>query len=281
MLLDDYIGRTETREERLSVEPSRALADLFDLDDRFEDGDTLPPMWYWLYFLPRAPQSEIGTDGHPKLGKFLPDTGLPRRMFAGATSTFKKPLRIGGTATKRSTIKSIEEKSGKRSGRMVFVVVEHEISDSDGLCLTESQTIVYRGASTQSPSTSVPTAEPLPPLLHQREVTPDPVMLFRFSALTYNAHRIHYDRQYATEEEGYSDLVVHGPLTALLLISHFQQRYQDKKIRSFSFRGTSPFFVSRHMTLGITHDSGTPDRFELTAFDNVGVVGQQAHVIVA
>lgn len=281
MLLDDYIGRTEIREERLSVEPPRALADLFDMEIRFEEGDALPPMWYWLYFLPRAPQSEIGTDGHPKLGKFLPDTGLPRRMFAGATSTFKKPLRIGSAATKRSNIKSIEEKSGKRSGRMVFVVVEHEISDSEGLCLTESQTIVYRGASTQAPNIAVPEAKPLPPLLHQSKVMPDPVMLFRFSALTYNAHRIHYDRQYATEEEGYADLVVHGPLTALLLINHFQQCFQNKKIHSFTFRGTSPFFVSRQMTLGITHETGSPDRYELTAFDNVGVVGQQAHVIVA
>ena len=281
MQLDDYVGRTEIREEKLSVEPPRALADLFDLEDRFEEGDALPPMWYWLYFLPRAPQAEIGTDGHPMLGKFLPDTGLPRRMFAGATSTFERPLRVGSTATKRSTIKSIEEKSGQRSGRMVFVVVEHEISDSEGLCVTESQTIVYRGESTQAPGASVPEVQPLPSLLHQSKVTPDPVMLFRFSALTYNAHRIHYDRQYATEIEGYADLVVHGPLTALLLINHFRRRYGNKTIQSFTFRGTSPFFVSRPMTLGIAQESGSPERYELTAFDDVGAIGQQAHVIVA
>jgi 3-methylfumaryl-CoA hydratase len=245
------------------------------------DGAALPPLWHWLYFLPRFPQSEIGEDGHPKLGKFMPDTGLPRRMFAGAKIQFLSPLFLGRTAKRVTEITSVEEKSGQRSGRLVFVGVQNRISVDGQVAVIEDQTLVYRGAA--DPAAPPPDPAPikeLPRLDAKRVLTPDPAMLFRFSALTFNAHRIHYDRDYARNVEAYPDLVVHGPLTAMLLMDHFLATHDGAAVTAFEFRGLSPLFVARALTLGVSGGDETHE-FSLTAFDDRGSVGQKATVTVA
>ncbi len=280
--LQDFIGSTEEAKEFLAPNPANALRGLLNSTRAtFEDGDQLPPQWHWLYFLPNAPQAEMGQDGHPKLGGFLPDTGLPRRMFAGARVTYEKPLIIGQPAHRRSQIISIDEKDGK-SGKLVFVTVAHEYEQAGSLALTEEQTVVYREAAT-APAPSEPSkrAKPLPKLDSKETFTPDTVVLFRFSALTYNAHRIHYDRDYAVNEEFYPDLVVHGPLTAILLLELFHKENPERLIEFYEFRGTAPFFVNRAMTLGVAHDSAHSLQWNLTAFDDKGVVGHKASVRAA
>ncbi len=280
--LGDYIGRTEEAKDYLAPAPANALRGLIGSHwPAFQDGDPLPPQWHWLYFLPAAPQSEMGPDGHPKLGGFLPDTGLPRRMFAGARVTYETPLVLGQTAHRQSQIISIDEKDGK-TGKLVFITVAHEYEQSGKLALTEEQTIVYREAAT-GPAEEAPTkrAKPLPKQDTKAQVMPDNVMLFRYSALTYNAHRIHYDRDYAVNEEFYPDLVVHGPLTAILLLDLFHKENPEQTVEFYEFRGSAPFFVNRSMTLGVTHDSEHALNWQLTAFDDKGVAGHKATVRAA
>lgn len=282
MSLQDYIGRTEETKDYLTLNPANALRGLLNSPrSAFADGDPLPPQWHWLYFLPDAPQSKIGPDGHPKLGGFLPDTGLPRRMFAGARVTYEKPLILGQPAQRRSQIISIDEKDGK-TGKLVFVTVAHEYEQAGSLALTEEQTVVYREAATApAPSSPSKRAKPLPKLDSEDTYTPDTVVLFRFSALTYNAHRIHYDRDYAINEEFYPDLVVHGPLTAILLLDLFHKENPGREIAFYEFRGTAPFFVNRSMTLGVAHDAAHSLQWQLTAFDDKGAVGHKASVHAA
>ena len=278
--LQDYIGNTEEELDFLAPAPANALRGVLDSHRSvFSVGDPLPPQWHWLYFLPKTPQREMGADGHPKVGGFLPDTGLPRRMFAGARVTYKKPLILGHPARRQSQIISIDEKKGK-SGRLAFVTVAHEYLQNSQLALTEEQTIVYREAATEPVKTTVSRKRKtsLPSLDSKAEITPNTVMLFRYSALTFNAHRIHYDRDYAVNEEFYPDLVVHGPLTAIMLLELFHKENIDQKITFYEFRGSAPFFVNRPMTLGIAHDSNHGLQWDLTAFDDKGVAGHTAKV---
>ncbi len=280
--LQDYIGRTEETKDELPIGPANALRGVLDSHrDLFKVGDALPPQWHWLYFLPQVAQKDIGADGHPKLGGFLPDTGLPRRMFAGARVTYRSPLVLGQPAQRQSQIISIDEKDGK-SGKLVFVTVAHEYMQGGTLALTEEQTVVYREAAT-APAATAPQkrAKPLPKLDAKAAITPDTAMLFRFSALTYNAHRIHYDRDYAVQEEFYPDLVVHGPLTAILLLDLFHKENPERAVEFYEFRGTAPFFVNRAMTLGIAHDGAHALEWRLTAFDEQGQTGHQATVRAA
>ena len=195
MDLQDWIGRSQEAGDVLRAQPAQFMQATLDREPSLKDGDLLPPLWHWLYFLEAKRASELGRDAHPKKGGFLPPVSLPRRMWAGGRLTFHHPLILGQAAVKRSTIKSITEKSG-RSGSLCFVTVAHEIIQNDQCALTEEQDIVYR----EDPAPDAPTPQPAPapdnPEFSQ-VITPTEVMLFRYSALTFNGHRIHYDVDYA------------------------------------------------------------------------------------
>lgn len=216
-----WVGRSRTVVDVIAPGPARALAATLDRDpDALEPGAGLPPAWHWLYFHEATPRSSLGADGHEALGAFLPPLAGARRMWAGGTLRFPGILRIGDEAERRSTIRSVVPKEG-RSGPLVFVTVEHRISTSAGVVLEEEQSLVYRvrpsaaGASRPGPPGPTPPSEAPE---WTESFAADEVTLFRFSALTFNAHRIHYDHPYATAVEGYAGLLVHGPLIALLLL---------------------------------------------------------------
>lgn len=237
----EWIGRTEEQEELISLAPVQAAAaTLDDTVSEFAAGSSLPPLWQWFYFLPRAAQSRLGHDGHPQRGGFMPPIELPRRMFAGGRMRFLKPLRIGQPAHRRSVIRDIAEKDG-RTGRLAFVTVAQSIHQDGEVCLEEEQDIVYRepGAPVGAPGPG--TLPPAPAGSWTRMITPDPTLLFRFSALTFNAHRIHYDRTYATTAEGYPGLVVQGPLIALLLME-LVRCHARRPVSAFTFRAQAPLF---------------------------------------
>jgi 3-methylfumaryl-CoA hydratase len=237
----DWIGASEESEDWIA--PAPALAAAATLDDSsavIAPGAALPPLWHWFYFLPKAPQSRLGSDGHPQRGGFMPPIDLPRRMFAGARLRFLAPLVIGKPALRRAVIRDVKLKDGK-TGRLAFVSVGYEILQEGTTCIAEEQDIVYREPGAPVPMPAAGVWPQLPPGSWERTVTPDPTLLFRFSALTFNAHRIHYDRPYATDVEGYPGLVVHGPLIAVLLMD-LARRHAGGAVASFSFRGQAPVF---------------------------------------
>lgn len=237
----DWVGSTEEAEELIALAPVQAAAaTLDDTTTEFAVGSPLPPLWHWFFFLPRVPQSRLGPDGHPQRAGFLPPVELPRRMFAGARMRFPRPLVIGKPAHRQSVIRAVSEKEG-RTGRLVFVTVAHAIRQDGATCVEEEQDIVYR-------ETGAPVDAPLPCELASapagswtRMVIPDPTLLFRFAALTFNAHRIHYDRTYATTVEGYPGLVVQGPLTAVLLME-LVRCHARRAVTAFTFRAQAPLF---------------------------------------
>ena len=242
--LSEWIGRTETSSDEVTRAPVAALAATLDRDDPApRPGDPLPPLWHWLYFLPAGRQSDLGRDGHPKRGGFLPPVPLPHRMWAGGRLEFQRPLHVGERITRLSRICNVTHKQG-RSGDLVFVLVRHEISGTDGLALVEEHDIVYRGHATSTPA---PPAAPSGPSW-ERTLHADDVLLFRYSALTFNAHRIHYDRRYATETEHYPGLVVHGPLIATLLLDLLRRNLPEARVARFSFRAVSPLFDTAPFT---------------------------------
>ncbi|MBN6732968.1 FAS1-like dehydratase domain-containing protein [Burkholderia multivorans] len=247
---DAWIGRREDSVDRITPAPIRLLRATLDDAEPSALPDTLPPLWHWLYFLPGERQSNIGTDGHARRGGFLPPVALPRRMWAGGRLQFLRPLAVDTPIQRRSTIANVQSKSG-RSGQLVFVTVLHEIGDAQGVAIREEQDIVYRDAPPPAAAgTPAPAAQPAPTdEQYSRIVTPDPVLLMRFSALTFNGHRIHYDRPYAMEEEGYPGLVVHGPLIALLLMEELRRRHPGKTIRAFDFKAVSPLFDTAPFTV--------------------------------
>lgn len=239
--LRDWIGRSESRDDLLGATPVAALSATLDRDDPApQAGTVLPPLWHWLYFTPLTRHSELGEDGHARRGGFLPPVPLPRRMWAGGRLDFLQPLRVGETVTRVSTIQDVSVKQG-RSGALVFVCVRHEYRSPQGLALAEEHDIVYRDA----PALDTPQPAPTPaPRDEQfsREIVPDPVLLFRYSALTFNGHRIHYDRSYVTGVEGYPGLVVHGPLIATLLLDLLRRQRPDATVRRFAFKAVRPTF---------------------------------------
>jgi 3-methylfumaryl-CoA hydratase len=282
--LESWIGRTETVDDVATAAPLAGLAALLDHETPPWTENEVAPLGHWLYFLPRARQSLIGPDGHPHRGGFLPPVTLPRRMWAGSRVRFERPIPIGAEIQRRSTIANVASKSG-RSGSMVFVTVRHEINFQGRCAIREEQDIVYRempggadgAASSGATGTSAtgaagtavagtagtvaagaigtadagargPTA-PVRPSQWTREVTAGPVELFRFSALTFNAHRIHYDREYTREIEGYAKLVVHGPLVAILLMDHFLRRVPKVRVTGFTFRAQRPLHDSAPFSL--------------------------------
>lgn len=241
--LSDWIGSSELREDVITLAPALGVRALLDREEPLpEMGSPLPALWHWFYFLPQVRNSRIGVDGHPQRGGFLPPVELPRRMFAGSRMDFIAPLIIGAPARREGTVLSVTEKSGK-SGKLVFVTVEYRIYQNEMLCIREEQDIVYKEAGGRV-SPPVPLAQwaPVQDGAYSELVTPSEVFLFRFSALTFNAHRIHYDRRYAMDEEGYPGLVVHGPLTALLLAELAARNSSPRRISSFSFQGRAPLF---------------------------------------
>ncbi len=239
--LEEWVGRTETQADQVTAVPVAALAATLDRDDLPpQPGDPLPPLWHWLYFLPVHRQSELGPDGHPKRGGFLPPVPLPRRMWAASRFTFHYPLSIGEKITRTSRISSVESKEG-RTGPLVFVTVHHEIRNDVGVALDEDHTIVYRDH--PNPADPAPASRPAPTdPAWQRTVQADDVLLFRYSALTFNGHRIHYDRRYVTEVEGYAGLVVHGPLIATLLMDLLRRSVPQARVTGFRFQAVSPLF---------------------------------------
>jgi 3-methylfumaryl-CoA hydratase len=263
-----WVGRTETRTDRISERVAQLLAATLDRKVMPAVGAALPPLWHWTHFVPDARTSNLGPDGHPKRGRFLPPVPLPRRMWAGGRFTFDHPLFVGEKAMRRSTIRDVTVKSGK-SGTLAFVKVVHEIEGETGHALTEEQDIVYR-----EEASGPPPAPPDSPAGGQwsDEIAPDPVLLFRYSALTFNSHRIHYDHPYATEAEGYPGLVVHGPLIATLLAESLGRR-TSRVLRSFAFRAVSPLIAPASFTLnGRIED----DRAALWAANSEGRLAMSA-----
>jgi 3-methylfumaryl-CoA hydratase len=245
-----WIGRVESRTETIAPDRVAALAATLDLAAPGA-GAPLPPGWHWLFFNPFVPRRELGVDGHPKRGGFLPPVPLPRRMWAGGRVEYLADIPVGAEVEKRSEIAAIDRKVGKR-GELVFVTVRHTLSTAGTPCVREEQDIVYREAA--APGAAAPPPEPAPSgATATEEVRPDPVLLFRYSALTSNGHRIHYDLPYAREEEGYAGLVVHGPLTATLL-QGFAARCGGRRLARFAFRGLSPLFADRPFRLGAMPD---------------------------
>ena len=233
-----WLGRTETREDVVTAAPLAALSALLDRDDPPpRPGDAAPPLAHWLYFHPVYRESDVGADGHAVKGSFLPPVELPRRMWAGSRLEFMRPLVVGSQVRRTSTIRDITAKQGK-SGPLVFVNVRHEVSDAGGLVLRDEHDIVYRGETgLASRADPAPAGE-----AWRREIRPDPVLLFRYSAVTFNSHRIHYDHPYATGVEGYPGLVVHGPLIATLLMDLLRRNLPDMWVAQYRFRAFQPLF---------------------------------------
>lgn len=241
--LTEWIGRSETVTDTIGPTPVRALDATLDHPARdIPTGTVLPPLWHWLYFLPLHRQSEIGADGHAKRGGFLPPVPLPRRMWAGGRFEFDAPIRVGDLVSRTSTITDVTVKSG-RTGRLVFVKVRHALTCGTATrpALIEDHDIVYREASQPGDVEPSPSVAPTH-AAWRREIVPDDVLLFRYSALTFNGHRIHYDRRYVTEVEGYPGLIVHGPLIATLLMDLVRRNAPDAEIASFRFRAVRPTF---------------------------------------
>ncbi|SDE11933.1 FAS1-like dehydratase domain-containing protein [Rhodospira trueperi] len=269
------IGRYQTAIDLATPVPVKLMqATLNDAAVEPTPGDALPPLWHWLYFLPDAPMSNVGPDGHPKRGGFLPAIPLERRMWAGGRLTFQgDPLRVGDTITRDSEILDVQEKSGK-AGDMVFVTVRHRVSTPRGLAVEEEQDIVYIAMPTvfKPPPPQEAPADPA----WRDPVAVDPVLLFRYSALTFNGHRIHYDRPYAMETEKYPGLVVHGPLQAMMLMESARRREPTRRVASYAFRGVRPLFdfdpVAVH---GYARDDGGHD---LMTVNGDGLVCMKATV---
>lgn len=251
-----WIGRTQTRTDTLTAAPLRALGALFDWPEA--EPQSLPPLGHWLYFLPVARQAELNHDGHPKLGSDLPDFGLPRRMWAGGQLDFLATPKLGAALERRTEITSVTQKQGS-SGPLGFVKLRHEIRADGELAVIETQDLVYRAAAAPGakPPPPAPAAPPPPATAILRPLTADPVMLFRFSAITFNAHRIHYDKPYAQEVEAYPGLVVHGPYQAMLLMDFFTATYPDKTVKAFTFRAQSPLIAGVPALLGLEPDGDT------------------------
>ena len=276
-----WIGKTDTVEDTANATPYAALSATLDRPtERPPVGTPLPPLWHWLYFLPLYRQSEVGPDGHAKRGGFLPPVPLPRRMWAGSQFEFKAPPRVGDHIRRVSTIADVTEKSG-RTGPLVFVQVRHEITANEQPMpsIIEFHDIVYREA--PKPEDVAPLPKRAPETnAWQRHWVPDDVLLFRYSALTFNGHRIHYDRKYVSEVEGYPGLVVHGPLIATLLLDLLRWQLPDATVARYQFRAVRPLFdIHPFDVCGEPADDGKSVR--LWAKDHEGWLAMEATAEIA
>ncbi|MBG6072035.1 MULTISPECIES: MaoC family dehydratase N-terminal domain-containing protein [unclassified Polaromonas] len=283
--LQGWVGQTESLIDEISAAPVRGLSATLDRDDPAPlPGFALSPLWHWLYFVPQPLQREIGPDGHARRGGFLPPVPLPRRMWAGGRLQWSQdnPLVVGDAVKRISRIESVTHKAG-RTGDLLFVLVKHEVHNASGLALREEHDIVYRAATQPGDPLPQPVSQPVlaePSAAWQRTVVPDEVMLFRYSALTFNGHRIHYDRKYVTEVEGYPGLIVHGPLIATLLVDLVRAHAPGAFITSFSFKAVRPTFDLHPFTLhGQPSEDGKTVR--LWAQDHEGWLTMQATAALA
>jgi len=238
--LKTWIDRCESMQDQATLAPLKALSATLDREDVFEMGSHVPPVWHWLYFLPVHRQSAIGPDGHAKRGGFLPPVPLPRRMWAGSRMVFHAPLQAGHAIRRDSKIADVRMKEG-RTGPLVFVNVAHRIYAENTLAITEEHDIVYRQLPTPGDAAVQGILAP-EQAAWVREIHPDDVLLFRYSALTFNGHRIHYDRRYVTQVEGYPGLIVHGPLIATLLLDVLRCEMPHAQLSTFAFKALQPVF---------------------------------------
>lgn len=271
-----WVGRAIEASDLIGPTPAAALSATLDHEPRhWRAGEPLPPLWHWLYFLPLDRQRELTQDGHARRGGFMPPVPLPRRMWAGGRFEFHEPLLIGESALRSSRIVSIEEKRG-RSGALVFVCVRHALvhAASGAPAVTEEHDIVYRAAPRPGEAAAAPIPAPADAAF-SRQVEPSATLLFRYSALTFNAHRIHFDRRYCIEQEGYPGLVVHGPLLATLLVDLLLRQHPQLQLRRFSFKAVRPVFdVAPFTVAGRIADDGRSAR--LWAADPGGALAMDA-----
>ncbi|MGE0651401.1 MAG: MaoC family dehydratase N-terminal domain-containing protein [Alphaproteobacteria bacterium] len=274
----DWIGRSEEATDIVAPMRVAEMNATLDRDDPFPGaGDDLPPLYHWMFagFLGVVRTSDLGADGHPRRGLFLPPVTLPRRMWAASDVTFHAALRVGDSVIRRAVIENIENKTG-RSGRLTFVTVRHYYAGPIGPALGDCQTIVYREAPAPAENERPPAPRPAPlDAEFSRTLTPGIAMLFRYSALIFNAHRIHFDRDFATGEEGYPGLVVHGPLVATLLADLARRQRPDARITRIRFRAVAPLFEGREMTLA---GRESPGGLTLWAADDRGALAAEAQV---
>ncbi|MDA0219352.1 MAG: MaoC family dehydratase N-terminal domain-containing protein [Proteobacteria bacterium] len=245
--LRQSVGKCQEACDPIALAPARHLAATFDRGDAdLVEGGALPPGWHWLYFLDAPATALLGPDGRTVPQGFLPDTGLPRRMWASGSFVFHGALRLGGQARSTMTIADITQKQG-RSGALVFITTQHLVHQDDRLVVEEQRNLVFREA--EQPGETPRHDEAPRDGTWQRTVMPDPVLLFRFSALTFNAHRIHYDSTYCREVEGYPGLVVHGPMLALLMLDLLGRECPGRAVRRFDYRAASPLFAGEPFTV--------------------------------
>ena len=271
--LTEWVGRTETATDHVTIPAVHRLSATLDRDDPMpQPGDELPIGWHSILFPRVVRHAQIGADGHPRRGDFLPPVPLPRRMFAGKRNVFHSPLKVGDEVRRESVIRSVTPKRG-RSGQMLFVTVKTDIHSPRGLAITEEQDIVYReepaaGSAPPAPQAATATAA------WTSTITPDPVLLFRYSALTFNGHRIHYDHPYVTQVEAYPTLVMNGGLTTLLVFELIRMRSQTR-LRELASRNVRPLFVSRPITVcGEPSPDGTTAK--LWVVDDTGALALSA-----
>ncbi|MDZ7858998.1 FAS1-like dehydratase domain-containing protein [Sphaerotilus sp.] len=243
--LRQWVGRESLVDDTLSVRQAQLMAATLGLPrEALVAGQPLPPLWHWLYFLEGLPPAELGRDGHPARGGFLPPVPLANRMWAGGHLRFEADLPLGATVQKRSRIEAVEHKQG-RSGELVFVTVRHDVLLDGCVALSETHDIVYKDPGPRGPAV-LPPVMPVP--THSERFAPNSTLLFRYSALTFNGHRIHYDVDYCRDVEGYANLVVHGPLNATLLAAH-AQRVAGQPLKDFRYRGLEPSVVGQELIL--------------------------------
>lgn len=252
-----WIGRTQTEREFVSPRLAQQLAATLDYEDVPRVGGRLPPLWHWAFFPHIVSQSQVGADGHPTRGGFLPPVPLPRRMWAGSRVRFERSLVVGSEVSRTSQILDVAAKEG-RTGKLVFVRLRHELEDLEGPLISEEQDVVYRESAATAYTAATGPRAPID-FTWRREIVPDPVLLFRYSADTFNGHRIHYDRTYANEQEGYPALVVHGPLTATLLIDLLRRSLPGESIASFSFKAVNPLFDSAPFSICAARTPGSTE----------------------
>ena len=270
----EWVGREQTADDLISPDRVAALAATLDLDRAPAPGDALPPGWHWMFFNPFAPRRELGPDGHPRRGGFLPPVPLTRRMWAGGRLAYSRNLIVGAKVERKSTISKVETKTG-RGGQLVFVTVSHRLSCNGEECVAEDQDLVFLAPA--SPGSPTPPLTPAPDGAQwSKSVEPDTTLLFRYSALTSNGHRIHYDQHYARHEEHYPDLIVHGPLTATLLQNFAREIRPDARLARFEFRGVHPLFVSSPFMLEAKDSANEPDALELWARGASGELAMRA-----
>jgi 3-methylfumaryl-CoA hydratase len=245
--LREWVGREREDEDVASLRHARLMAATVGRPGpALEAGEAMPPLWHWIYFLEGVPAAELGPDGHPARGGFLPPVPLANRLWAGGRVDFDAPLPLGAPMRRHSRILSVEAKHG-RSGPLVFVTVRHEVSANGERCIAEEHDIVYRDPPPPGSGASPPGENPAPGAI-RRAIEPDTTLLFPYSALTFNGHRIHYDLDYCRRVEGYANLVIHGPLVATLLAG-FAQEMAGASLRRFEYRAVKPAILGTTLTL--------------------------------